>query len=128
MGYHVIDPDGLDQLDDRPVDVRSINVAAGMPNRDAKLGLRIYRADPGQQIPLRYHFHDEQVEAFYVISGELHVETPDGELVIPEGDVLLVEPGNPHRSFNPAEATGPVEVLAIGAPSVDDAHTYEPGG
>ncbi len=128
MGYHLIDPSTLEQLDDRDADVRSVSEAAGLTTRDDKLGLRVYEAAPGEMIPLAYHFHDEQVEAFYVISGELHVETPEQEYTVPEGQVFLVEPESPHRSFNPEDADGPVKVLAIGAPSVDDAHAYEPDG
>ncbi len=126
MGYHLIDPDELDQWDDRPVDVRSISVAAGLDYRDAPLGLRIYEAEPGEQLPLRYHYHDEQVEAFYVLSGDLHVETPDEEVVVGTDRAFVVEPGNPHRAHNPSDAEGNVRVLAIGAPTADDAHTYDP--
>lgn len=126
MGYHLIDPSTLDQLDDRDADVRSISEAAGLTTRDDKLGLRIYEAAPGEMIPLAYHYHDEQVEAFFVLSGELHVETPEREYVVPEGQAFLIEPGSPHRSFNPSDASTAVTVLAIGAPSLDDAHTYEP--
>jgi len=127
MGYHVVDPDALDQWDDRDVDVRSINAAAGLDYEDAPLGLRTYEAAPGQQLPLVYHYHDEQVEAFYVLEGELHVETPDGEFVVGADEAFVVEPGSPHRAHNPADAGESVRVLAVGGPSVDDAHAYEPG-
>ncbi|MDZ7702391.1 MAG: cupin domain-containing protein [Halobacteriales archaeon] len=121
MGYHVVDPDALDEHDDRPASVKSISAAAGLET----LGLRSYRAAPGQQIPLAFHYHDEQEEAFYVLAGELHVETPDEEYVVPAGQAFVVEPGSPHRAFNPADASADLRVLAMGAPSVDDAHAYE---
>jgi mannose-6-phosphate isomerase-like protein (cupin superfamily) len=122
MAYHVIDPADLDELDDRPASVKSVSAAVGLDT----LGLRIYRADPGEQIPLGMHYHDEQEEAFYVVEGDLHVETPDGEFVVPTGQLFVVTPGNPHRAFNPADASSPLEVVAIGAPSVDDVHAVEP--
>lgn len=122
MSYHVIDPDDLEQWDDRPIDVRSISAAAGLSYQDAPLGLRRYEAAPGEQLPLAYHYHDEQVEAFYVIEGHLHVETPETEYVVAEGSVFVVHPGNPHRAFNPGDATEPVAVLAIGAPKIGRAH------
>lgn len=125
MGYTIVDPDDLDQWDDRPVDVRSVSVAAGLDYQDAPLGLRVYEAEPGEQLPLSYHYHDEQVEVFYVISGELSVETPDGEFTIATDQLFIVEPKHPHRAHNPETASDPVRVLAIGAPSVDDAHTYD---
>ncbi len=121
MAYHVVDPDELDQLDDREASVRSISDHAELDT----LGLRVYRVEPGQQIPLAYHYHDEQEEAFYVLEGELHVETPDEEFAVPTGQLFVVEPGNPHRAFNPDGAAEAVEVLAVVAPSVDDVHAYE---
>ena len=126
MGYHHVDPDTLEQWDDRPVDVRSISAAAGLDYQDAKLGMRVYDAEPGEQLPLSYHFHDEQVEAFYVLEGTLRVQTPDGELVVGTDEVLVIDPGSPQRAFNPEGADESVRVLAVGAPSVDDAHTYDP--
>jgi len=128
MGYHHVDPDTLEQWDDRPVDVRSISAAAGLDYQEAKLGMRVYEAAPGEQLPLSYHYHDEQVEAFYVLEGELHVQTPEEEFVVGADEVFIVEPGNPQRAFNPADADATVRALAVGAPSVDDAHTYEPDG
>jgi mannose-6-phosphate isomerase-like protein (cupin superfamily) len=126
MGYHHIDPAGLDQWDDRPADVRSISAAAGLDYQDSKLGMRVYAADPGQQLPLGYHYHDEQVEAFYVLEGTLHVETPEGEFEVAADEAFVVEPGSPQRAFNPADADARVRVIAVGAPTVDDGHMYEP--
>lgn len=122
MGYHVIDPEDLESLGDRPVDARSISDAADMEN----LGLRLYRAEPGEQLPLAYHYHEQQEEAFYVVEGALHVETPDREYEVGAGEVFVAEPTNPHRAYNPDDADGPVAVLAVGAPAVSDAEPYEP--
>lgn len=126
MAYHIIDPAEIEPMDNRSADARSISEVADMERRNAKLGLRIYDAAPGEQIPMTYHYHDEQVEAFYVVEGELHVETPEKEFVVPANQTFVVEPGNPHRSFNPADANANVRVLAIGAPSVEDHHIYDP--
>lgn len=126
MGYHLVDADDLDQWDDRPTDVRSLSVAAGYEYQDSKLGLRVYELSPGEQSGLRYHYHDEQVEAFYVLDGTLHVETPDEEFVVDSDQALFVDPGSPQRAYNPDTAETLVRVLAIGAPSVDDAHEYDP--
>lgn len=126
MGYHLIDPDDLDQWDDRGTDVRSLSVAAGYDYQDSKIGLRVYELSPGEQSGLRYHSHDEQVEVFYVLQGTLHVETPEEEYVVETDHALFVDPGSPQRAFNPTDADTTTRVLAIGAPSVDDAHTYDP--
>ncbi|MFT4922758.1 MAG: mannose-6-phosphate isomerase-like protein (cupin superfamily) [Haloarculaceae archaeon] len=126
MGYHLVDPDDLDQWDDRPTDVRSLSTAAGLEAGDSKLGLRVYDLAPGEQPGLQYHYHDEQVEVFYVFDGELHVETPEDEYVVGTDQALFVDPGSPQRAFNPEDAAGNTRVLAIGAPSADDVHAYDP--
>jgi quercetin dioxygenase-like cupin family protein len=127
MAYHVVDPAELGQWDDRPADVRSVSEAADLDYQDAKLGMRIYEAEPGQQLPTTYHYHEEQVEAFYVVSGDLAVETPEGEFTVAAGEVFVAHPGSPHRAYDPDDADAPVRVLAIGAPTVDDAVPYDPG-
>jgi mannose-6-phosphate isomerase-like protein (cupin superfamily) len=126
MGYHHVDPDTPEQWDGRPVDVRSIRAVAGLDYQDASPGMRVYEADPGEQFPLSYHSNDEQVEAFPLLDGELHAQTPDGELVVGADEALLIEPGSPQRAFNPASTRGSVCAPGVGAPSVDDARTYEP--
>ena len=126
MGYHLVDPDDLGQWDDRDTDVRSLSVAAGLDYQDSPLGMRVYELAPGEQSGLAYHYHDDQVEAFYVLDGTLHVETPDEEFVVEADQAFFVDPGSPQRAYNPADAADPVRILAIGAPSVDDAHQYDP--
>jgi len=126
MGYHLVDPADVDQWDDRPTDVRSLSVAAGFEYQNSPLGMRVYDLDPGEQSGLRYHYHDEQTEVFYVLEGTLHVETPEGEFVVEADSALFVDPGSPQRAYNPASADRAVRVLAIGVPSRDDAHTYDP--
>lgn len=122
MGYQVLDPDEIDPLSDRPVDARPISDAAGLENTR----IRRYDAEPGEQLPLSYHVHDRQEELFYIPKGRLHVETPDQEYVVDAGGAFVAEPGSPHRAYNPEGADGPVRVLAIGAPAVDDAEPYDP--
>lgn len=126
MGYNLIDPENLDQWDDRPADVRSLSAAAGYEYQNSKLGLRQYELAPGEQSALGFHYHDEQVEVFYVLEGTLHVETPVNELVVEANQALFIDPGNPHQAYNPSDANSNTRLLAIGAPSVDDAHAFEP--
>ena len=123
MGYHVIDPDGIEPTPDRPSEMRYISEAADME----EMGLRLYRVAPGEEIPISgLHYHDQQEEVFYVLEGELRVETPDGEYTVEQGEVFVAEPESPHRAFTDSGADGRAVVLAVGAPSVDDGHSYEP--
>lgn len=122
MGYHVVDPDGVTPAPDRPCEQRSISDAAGL----TELACHLYRADPGEQIPLSYHVHERQEEAFYVLDGTLSVETPEGTYDVDAGAAFVVEPVSPHRAYNDAGADDRLRVLAVGAPPVDDAGEYEP--
>lgn len=124
MPYHVIDATSIEATPDRPCTRRPIGETAGLE----RLALNRYEVAPGEQIPLAYHYHDEQEEAFYVLDGRLHVETPEREYAVEADEVFLAEPASPHRAYNPADAPGAAEVIAIGAPSVDDVHPYEPDG
>lgn len=122
MGYRVIDPDAVEPTPDRPCVQRALGDAAGLEN----VAVNFYAVEPGEQIPMAYHYHDEQEEIFYVLDGELRVETPEGEEVVPEDHLFVVEPDSPQRAFNPEDAAETVRTLVLGAPSIDDVHAYEP--
>lgn len=122
MGYHVVDVDEVEPEPDRPSEKRSITDAAGLQ----QVGVHVYGAAPGEQVPLAYHSHDEQEEVMYVLEGSLSVETPERTYEVAAGETFVAEPGSPHRAYNPADADRPVRLVAIGAPSVDDVSEYEP--
>jgi mannose-6-phosphate isomerase-like protein (cupin superfamily) len=122
MGYHVIDPDDLDPVPDRPSETRYVSEAAGMD----EMGLRLYRVLPGEEIPASgLHYHDRQEEAFYVVDGRLRVETPETEYAVDRGEFFVAEPGSPHRAFNPAANEDSAVVLGMGAPPGEDSHSCE---
>jgi len=98
MGYHVVDPAELDPEPDRPSEMKYVSEAAGMDN----LGLRTYRVEPGEEIPLSgLHYHDEQEEVFYVIEGTLSVETLEDLYSVEAGQFFVAEPGSAHRAITP---------------------------
>lgn len=123
-GYRHVDPDDLEPTADYPCDRRAISDAAGLN----LLHLARYAMEPGEQLPRTYHYHERREEAFYVLAGTLHVETPEGEHEIAEGEVFVAEPESPHRAFNPADAEGDVVVLGTGSPRTDPAFEYDPDG
>ena len=122
MPYHHLDTDDLDATADYPCDRRSLSDAADL----ALLHLARYALAPGEQLPRRYHYHEQREEAFYVLSGTLHVETPDGEYEVSGDEAFVVEPGDPHRAFNPETADEDVVVLGAGSPRTDPALVYDP--
>ncbi|WP_144904587.1 cupin domain-containing protein [Halobellus captivus] len=125
MGYTVVNQGAVSPADERPCELRRLSEPAGLSN----VAINRFRAEPGEQIPLAYHYHDEQEEAFYVLSGTLVVETPEETYRIETGSLFAASPGSPHRAHNPADAEAAVEILAIGAPAVSgDANVYEPDG
>lgn len=126
MGYEVVDPYSEEPLSNRPCETYAITGNRSVAGRFENLGLRLYHAEPGEQIPLKYHYHDNQEEGFYVLRGELHVETPEKEYTATEGEFFLVESGSPHRAFNPSDANSSVEALAFGAPTHDSGKSYDP--
>ena len=122
MGYRVVDAEAAEPTPERPSEHRALSEPAGL----SELAVNHFRAEPGEMLPLAYHYHDEQEEVFYVLSGTLSVETPDGTYEVPAGSLFAADPDSPHRAHNPAEADGAVEVLAVGAPVADDVHEYDP--
>ncbi|MFC7018159.1 MULTISPECIES: cupin domain-containing protein [Haloarcula] len=122
MVYHHLDPDDLPETADYPCDRRGISDAAEL----AVLHAATYEMVPGEQLPRTYHYHEVREELFYVCSGTLHVETPDGEYLVPAGEVFVAEPESPHLAYNPADAAESVKVLGVGAPKTDIALPYEP--
>ena len=121
MGYHHVDVAGVDPSPDRPSTKRSISDAAGLEN----VAVNRYEVDPGEEIPLAYHYHDDQEEVFYVLSGSLSVETPGRTYEVAD-EAFVVEPDSPQRAYVPEDADDRAVVLGIGAPTVDDVHPYEP--
>ena len=123
MGYHVVDTNEVEPDPDRPCTRRSLSELAGLTN----VAINRYTAEPGEELPLAYHYHDEQEEAFYVLSGTLHVKTPEGTLEAGPDTLVTVEPDSPQFAYNPEDADEAVDVVAIGAPAVEgDVHAYEP--
>ncbi|SDF00562.1 cupin domain-containing protein [Halorientalis regularis] len=122
MGYHHIDPDELAPSPDHPCDRRSLAEAADL----AQLAAAVYDLAPGEDLATTYHYHDQREELFYVLAGDLHVETPDEAFVIGADETFVVEPEQPIRPYNPADADEPVRVLGVGAPKFDIGQPYEP--
>lgn len=122
MGYHVLDPASLPDTPDHPCDRRSVAEAAGL----ATMAVAVYELAPGEALSQSYHYHDQREEVFYVLAGELVVETPDGEYTVDADSVFVAEPDSPIRPYNPGDAAGPVRVFAVGAPRSDPGRPYEP--
>ena len=61
------------------------------------------------------HVHTDEDDAFYVIEGELTIDTEEGGSPAPAGTFVLVPPGVRHTFSN--RTGSPVRVLNIHAPA-----------
>jgi len=121
MGYHVISIDDIEPHPEHECDRRTLKHAVDLDH----VGMSLYTAEPGQQVPQHYHLHETQEELFYVIEGVMNVETPEEEFIVEENEVFVVEPGNYHRAFSPESADGVLRVVAVGGPRVSDGVIHE---
>lgn len=134
MGYELIDTGELAALEDREVECVEVSdhfvkppehedgESQPQPSRGPhRIGLRVYRAEAGEALGGldQMHYHEEQEETFYVVDGELAVETPEGTYTVQAGQALVIEPESPQRAYVPADASG-AHIVAIGAPSYTD--------
>ncbi|SEO81865.1 Cupin domain protein [Halogranum amylolyticum] len=116
-GYRKVTVDDLPNTPNPTREKREVDEAVGA----AAFGFNVFRADPGERLPWGYHSHPEQEELFYVVAGELAVETPEREYHVEAGEAFFVPPDHP----NCARAVGDesIEVIAVGAPKDSDEAT-----
>lgn len=120
MGYHVTDLDAVEPRPGLPGEHHYLEDVVDLAN----LSLQVVTAEPGEDFA-PYHEHGTAEEVFYVLSGTLVVETPDGDHEVEEGEAFVAEPGSPLHPHNPADASGTVRAVLVNAPVVDDFEPYE---
>lgn len=143
MGYEVIDLGDLSALPDRTASgyefsdhyepLKTDEADPPEPRRGPeRFGFRVYFVDPGEALGSGgMHYHEEQEEFFYVVSGELHVETPEETYRIGPEQAILIKPHSPQRAYVPAGASEQAYVVGVGAPSYrelgrNDGTAYHP--
>lgn len=74
-------------------------------NKDNHFYAAIYEIPP-KKANYPYHYHVNNEEVFYIISGEGILETPDGDKIISTGDVIVCPPGEKtaHRLVNSSDS------------------------
>ena len=113
MAYHVVDLMEIDAHPEHECDRRSLKRVLPLEH----IGLSRYQAQPGEQIPQEYHYHDTQEEVLYVVR----------EFTVGPDEVFVAEANDPHRAFNPEDADEELLVIAIGGPNILDGHSYRAG-
>ena len=99
-----------------PVPVGEASERRGLADalETTNLALNQYRLAAGEGLPGGLHAHMDQEEVFVVLEGEAIFETLDGELSVPEGNIIRFAPGEFQSGRNAGES--PLIVLALGAP------------
>lgn len=85
-----------------------------LPEAGAGLVLEV-TAPPGHGAPA--HVHEEDTEAFYILDGELTVESEGRTATLRAGDMCLLPAGREHAFRN--ESARDVRFLAVVTPGVD---------
>ncbi|MFB6184149.1 MAG: cupin domain-containing protein [Haloarculaceae archaeon] len=78
------------------------------------VAISYYEVDPGETLGAIVHTHFDQEELFYVLSGTVTFEQPDGDVVVRTDEVIRFAPGDYQLGYNDGDETA--TVLALGAP------------
>ena len=100
--YDDADPEGF------RAGIARVGAAAG----GNALSVRVFELPPGQSVsPYHYEYEEEWV---IVLSGDVVVRVPDGELQLGEGGVACFPPGPPgaHRVANRSDASARVVMFS----------------
>ncbi|MDZ7702326.1 MAG: cupin domain-containing protein [Halobacteriales archaeon] len=112
----------VDELPDAPNPTRhkkEVDEAVGA----TAFGFNVYEAEPGELVPWAAHRHPDHEELFYVLEGELAVETPDGEFAVGAGEAFFVPADAPNSAR--AAGEGRTRLVAVGAPKDADGAVIE---
>jgi mannose-6-phosphate isomerase-like protein (cupin superfamily) len=86
-----------------------------------ELGIDLYNLnvavlEPGERLSENaYHYHENQRELYYTVSGRCRIEVDDGSFDMAKDDVAVFEPGANHLVHNPFEKA--CKLIAIGDPA-----------
>jgi quercetin dioxygenase-like cupin family protein len=121
MAYHVVDSADIEPREGIPGDHRYIESVVDLGN----LSMQVVEAEPGEDFA-PYHYHEVQEEVFFVVSGVLRVETPDGVHDVEAGSFFVAEPEDPLHPHVPEDAPEPTHAVLVNAPQADDFVMYDP--
>jgi uncharacterized cupin superfamily protein len=99
-----------------------------IPKTDNQCNIVFMEIPPGKS-PYPNHYHLDVTEAFYIISGEGKIKTPEGERRVTAGDLIAFPPGEAgaHRIWNASE-TEPLRYVDFDTAPVNDVIRYPDSG
>ncbi len=122
MDYHDIDPNEIPRTPNHPSRRHAISENTNL----SILSLNKYVLEPGDDLAVDYHYHEQREEAFIVETGPLYVETPEKTFRIKSSHIFVVEAKSPIRPYNPETSDSNIEVIGVGAPAYDIGQPYDP--
>jgi uncharacterized cupin superfamily protein len=95
----VFGDDWENELEEPGFRVRSSRLAAALGAE--LLGASVYEIEPDQR-GMPYHVHHANEELLLLLRGSVNVRTPEGEVVLKEGDLMVFRRGRPgaHQVIN----------------------------
>ncbi|GLI26307.1 hypothetical protein ARHIZOSPH14_05490 [Agromyces rhizosphaerae] len=95
---------------------------------DSQLHVSFMELPPGASA-FPYHYHDGITEAFVILAGEATVRTPDGDVPVGPGEVVVFPPGpaGAHRITNTSD-TDPLRYVDLDTTGVPDVIHYPDSG
>ena len=95
-----------DQVEQVPVDMEGavgakVQVLLGPADDAPTMAMRIFELAPQGHTP--YHAHDFEHEVM-ILEGDIAVVTPEGDIPVQPGDVMLVMPQDTHQFKNRSDA------------------------
>jgi mannose-6-phosphate isomerase-like protein (cupin superfamily) len=113
-GYRTVSVDDVPNTPSPAREKKEVDEAVGA----TEFGFNAYAAEPGEEIPWGYHRHPDHEELFYVLSGRLAFETPEGEFRVGPGEAFFVPRDHPNKARVVGDA--PARFIAVGAPKASD--------
>ena len=114
MGYPTVRVEDIENAASPATAKREVDEALGIDS----FGFNVYTVAPGERIPWGSHRHPDHEELFYVLDGELTVDTPDGSIRLGAGEAIGIPRNQPNCAHNAGEDV--VRVVAAGAPKETD--------
>ena len=98
----IFDPEGNHR---QSFDFQVSHIASPNVSGEGKLAVKFYTLLPGKS-NYPYHYHTGIEEVFYIISGTGTLKTPKGDIIVSEGDVIVMPPNEngAHKLTNHSDA------------------------
>ena len=115
----IFDPDGTHK---RSYEFQIGDVVSAYVSDNGKLAVSFYTLQPGKS-NYPYHQHTGIEEVYYIISGTATLKTPKGDVIVSEGDVIVMPPNENGAHMLTNHSNEPcvfldIDTVTLGSPEV----------